>query len=209
VQWHREKTKNDYHGTWVSSSCEGFGLVFRLKQAKSQVVQDVLGFLYSKELIHALAELYELPLDRIHYDAGLQKYLDGYEISPHPDIRRKALTFMVNLNPNPQADQVEHHTHLLRFHPNYSYVGEYWKGNSQTDRCWVPWDWCKTESEHRCNNSMMLFQPANDTLHGVHARYDHLTYQRTQLYGNFWHVDYPSIPQPWWENFVIPARTDK
>jgi hypothetical protein len=115
---------------------------------------------------------------------------------------------MVNLNPNPRAGQAEHHTHLLRFQSNYTYVEEYWNGNPQRERCWVPWDWCKTELEHRLNNSMMLFQPGNATLHGVHASYDHLTYQRTQLYGKFWHLDFPSIPPPWWENFVVGVRTD-
>jgi hypothetical protein len=71
VKWHREKLKNEYLGTWVSSSCEGFGLVFRLKQPRSQVIQDVLGFLYSDQLKQTLADLYEIPIDRVRYDAGL------------------------------------------------------------------------------------------------------------------------------------------
>ncbi len=40
---------------------------------------------------HCLAEKFRINEHTVFYDAGIQKYLDGYEISPHTDIRKKLL----------------------------------------------------------------------------------------------------------------------
>ena len=37
---------------------------------------------------------FNINTDSYRSDIGIQKFLDGYEISPHPDIRSKAITFM-------------------------------------------------------------------------------------------------------------------
>ena len=47
---------------------------------------------------------------KVHTDAGIQKYLHGYEISPHPDIRAKALTWMLNINPGDATGSTNFHT---------------------------------------------------------------------------------------------------
>ncbi|MGD0731415.1 MAG: hypothetical protein ABR956_09120, partial [Terracidiphilus sp.] len=140
------------------------------------------------------------------YDAGIQKYLDGYEISPHPDIRAKALTYMININPGTNSENREHHTNYLKFRDEFKYVQSYWEGHPNQDRCWVPWEWCDVVKVQRENNSMVIFSPDNTTLHAVKARYDHLSSQRTQLYGNLWYnwfrkreFDYT----PKWEEFQI------
>ena len=58
-----------------------------------------------------IANKFNIKLEECKFDGGIQKYLDGYEISPHPDIRSKAATFMININPNKESERMNHHTH--------------------------------------------------------------------------------------------------
>ncbi len=200
VKWHREKAP-DHPLTY--SSCEGFGMTLRLTNAESPIVSDVIEFLNGGEFQRTLAAKFDVKMDDVFYDAGIQKYLDGYEISPHPDIRRKALTYMVNVNPGADSEREEHHTHYLQLRDAYKYVGAYWEGNADKDRCWVPWSWCESKKVQCANNSIVIFSPSNDTIHGVKAKYDHLRYQRTQLYGNFWYHETVAERAASWEQLVI------
>lgn len=200
LNWHQHK-RSDHR--YNNTSCEGFGVTLRLLQPKSAAIQKLTEFLNSEEFRTAIAEKFGIPMDEVFYDAGIQKYLDGYEISPHPDIRKKALTYMVNINSDPESEKNEHHTHYLQFKDSHKYVQSYWEGNPDSDRCWVPWSWCDTKKIQNENNSIVIFSPANNTLHGVKARYDHLKYQRTQLYGNFWYNEARTTKHPAWESFVI------
>ena len=169
------------------SACESAGVVLRLFKPSSQILSDLKLFIESKEFNYCLAEKFDLNLDNCTVDTGIQKYLDEYEISPHPDLRKKALTYMVNINPSENSINQNHHTHYLKFKPERVYVREYWRGNPLSERCWVPWDWCKTLKQQKKNNSIVIFAPSFDTLHAVKANYNHLKYQRTQIYGNLWH----------------------
>lgn len=169
------------------SACESAGVVLRLLKPSSQILSDLKFFIESKEFNFCLAEKFDLNLDYCTVDTGIQKYLDEYEISPHPDLRKKALTYMVNINPSENSINQNHHTHYLKFKPERDYIREYWRGNPLTERCWVPWDWCKTVKQQKKNNSIVIFAPTFDTLHAVKANYNHLKYQRTQIYGNLWH----------------------
>jgi hypothetical protein len=200
VKWHREKARNP---ALHNSSCEGFGVTLRLAQASSPIVSDVVDFMNGSDFREALAAKFDVDLGAVFYDAGIQKYLDGYEISPHPDIRRKALTYMVNVNPGTGSEREEHHTHYLRLRDAYSYVGSYWAGHPGQDRGWIPWSWCESRKIQAANNSIVIFSPDNDTLHGVKAAYDHLRYQRTQLYGNLWYHATAAERAPSWEQLVI------
>ena len=201
LSWHRNKVKSQRSNT----SCEGFGVVVRLEQIASDIVRDLYRFVRSDELASTIGRCFGVDIDACRYDAGIQKYMDGYEISPHPDLRRKAATFMVNLNPNPDSEQVDHHTYLMKFRDEWSYVEHFWKHNPNVDRCWVPWGWCDTVKKHVANNSMVIFAPSHDSLHAVRAEYNHLAYQRTQLYGNLWyeHVDVETRVR--WEDLVVKS----
>ena len=75
----------------------------------------------SKSFIDALLSKFNISGVDIEYDAGIQKYLDGYEISPHPDIRRKLLTFMVNIKPSNSSESNNHHTHIQSFKKVFFY----------------------------------------------------------------------------------------
>ena len=85
-----------------------------------------------------------------------------------------------------ESEKLDHHTHYMKFKKAYSYIEEFWEGNPDVDRAWVPWDWATTVKQQFKNNSIVLFSPSNSTLHSVKANYDHLITQRTQLYGNLW-----------------------
>lgn len=187
------------------SSVEGVGLVMRLAEPRSTTMSALVDFLNSKALHEALARKFEINLDEISTEMGVQKYFCGYEISPHPDINRKALTFMVNINPAKNSEQINYHTHYLKFEDSRSYVQRYWEGNPKSDRCWVPWEWCKTVKQQVANNSIVIFAPSADTIHAVKAEYDHFETQRTQLYGNFWFNDVETDKKPEWQDFEIKA----
>jgi hypothetical protein len=169
------------------SACESSGVVLRLMKPNTKILIDLKNFIESKEFNLVIAEKFNLDLEQCSIDTGIQKYLDGYEISPHPDLRKKALTFMININTSEQAFKVSYHTHYLEFKINKNYVKEYWKGNPYAERCWIPWDWCVTKKQQKNNNSIVIFSPSFDSLHAIKANYSHLKNQRTQIYGNLWY----------------------
>jgi hypothetical protein len=77
----------------------------------------------------------------------------------------------------------------LRFKPEKQFIAEFWKNDNTFDPDWVPWEWCETMKLLNKNNSLVMFAPSHDTLHAVKLRYDHLPFQRTQIYGNLWYTD--------------------
>ena len=197
INWHKEKNISSAS----SNTCEGFGITFRLSNPKSTIISELNDFLMSKSFIDALLSKFNISGVDIEYDAGIQKYLDGYEISPHPDIRRKLLTFMVNINPSNSSESNNHHTHIQSFKKKYSFISDFWRDNRHIERAWVPWEWSNTEFIHNQNNSLIVFAPDNKTLHAVKADYDHLKYQRTQLYGNIWRKSKKKLKAMNWEKF--------
>ena len=203
IKWRNKESDFDNVNT-----CEGFGITFRLKRSYSKLLEGYISFFRSEELKNCLCEKFNLNSEQTTYDSGFLKYLDGYEISPHPDVRKKALTFMLNVNPNPNSEKESHHAHFCNFKPHMSYVQEYWKGNKHADRSWVPWDWCETKFLHNANNSITIFAPDNDTMHGVKANYNHLKYQRTQFYGNLWHKKEILQFKPNWQDFIINSSKE-
>jgi hypothetical protein len=206
LDWHKERGQQTSHN---NSACEGFGMTLRLYAANSPIVQDLMGFINGAEFQETLATKFGIGMPDVFYDSGIQKYLDGYEISPHPDIRKKALTYMVNINPGTASESQEHHTHYMRFNSEFKYVQAYWEGRPEAQRCWVPWDWCTTDKVQKDNNSIVIFSPANDTLHAVKTKYDHLADQRTQLYGNFWYHENTTKYAPEWEDLQIKFSEPK
>ena len=161
------------------------GMTFRLA-AKSGFLQELMEFLESPQFIGALCNKFSLPED-LSYDGGIQKNLRGYQISPHPDTSRKALTWMVNINSHPGAQaQLDMHTHLLEFTDQYRYIYDFWEFND-VDPVWVPWSWTRTSKLLSINNSITVFQPSSRSLHAVRVTEDHLIHQRNQIYGNLWY----------------------
>jgi hypothetical protein len=178
--------KNSSRMRRTHPACEGQGMALRLQEPKSERVRALTDF-FASEVLHELLRK-KFGIDRrTTFDGGLHKYLQAYEISPHPDIRSKALTWMLNLNPANNSEHLNIHTHYLKFKPERSFITELWKHNPTLETCWVPWDWCTTVKRQTENNSMVIFSPRWDTMHAVKTDYDHLATQRTQMYGNLWY----------------------
>ena len=181
-------------------TCEGFGIALRLKKLQNNILLKLNKFFESPIFKKTLEEKFNITRST-SIDAGLQKYLHGYEISPHPDIRKKALTYMLNVNPSDNSENLDIHTHYLTFKPRQRFIGEFWRYNEDYDTCWVPWEWCNTIKQQRRNNSIVIFAPSWETLHAIKLNYDHLQSQRTQFYGNLWYQDAPELPTIYYDQF--------
>jgi len=203
LRWHSERNKKSQHHT----ACEGFGYVMRLVGQETPILRELEAFLKSERFLNAICSRFNISLAEVHYDGGIQKYLDGYEISPHPDIRRKAATYMVNINPSDFSEHMNHHTHFMKLKSTRKYVQTLWEGNPSIERAWVPWDWADTIKQQSRNNSIVLFAPSNNTLHAVKSDYDHLVTQRTQLYGNLWFDTSNATKALTWEHLDLLSNT--
>ena len=167
---------------------EGFGITFRLIRYKNPKMEELIAYLNGDEFKTAMEEKFGITRPN-RIETAIQKYLTGYEISPHPDIRSKCLTYLVNINTSEASEGMDFHTHMMTFKPEKRFIYEFWKNNQAVDTDWVPWDWCETRKFIRKNNSLIMFAPSYDTLHAIKLRYDHLPFQRTQIYGNLWYTD--------------------
>jgi hypothetical protein len=185
----------------LHAACEGKGMALRCTSPQSEAVQSLDAFFRSPKLTELLSRKFDVTATTA-LDCGLQKYLNGYEISPHPDIRRKALTWMLNVNPGENTEAEDYHTHYMTFRREWDFVQNFWRDTPQAETCWVPWQWCETQKRQAANNSIVIFAPRYDTLHGIRAHYDHLPAQRTQFYGNLWYKP-RSLPfKPQFEDFA-------
>jgi len=165
---------------------EAVGISFRMKRYDDPLLQELVDFLNTTEFHDSIKAKFGAT-EPTYVETAIQKYMDGYEISPHPDIRKKCLTYMVNINPVDNSEDLNYHTHYCTFKPEYQPVQDFWRDTPKWNTCWVPWDWCTTNYRQTKNNSIVMFRPNYDTLHAVRAHYNHLTTQRTQIYGNLWY----------------------
>ena len=184
---------------------EGYGMVFRMFEYKSDILKEIKKIFESQIFKKTLAEKFDIDSKDLIFDWGIQKYLDGYEISPHPDIRKKALTFMININNEENSEKLNYHTKYLKLKDKYNYIQDIWNENKDIDRCWVPWNWAEEVKNQPKNNSIVIFSPSNDTWHAVKANYNHLKSQRTQIYGNLWYKDTNTIKTNW-KSYDVVSR---
>ena len=169
----------------TNTPVEMVGITFRLISYKNDLIKELIKYMNSNIFHEALKNKFNIKNKTI-ITTAIQKNLTGYEISPHPDIRSKCLTYLLNINNNIDIEKEDCHTHLLEFKEEYKYKQKFWKENLKIQREWVPWNWCNTIKTMNKNNSMLIFQPDSDppTLHAIRLKYNHLKYQRTQIYGN-------------------------
>jgi hypothetical protein len=181
-------------GTPVSS----YGITFRLSKVKNQKISEILNYMNGDEFKNALETKFQIS-NKTKIITAIQKNLSHYEISPHPDIRGKALTYLLNINKGPHVDDKPVHTHLLEFNEEWKHIKNYWENNIDVERTWVPWEWCNTVKTTNKNNSIVLFAPSNDTLHAAKMIYDHNKFQRTQVYGNLMYVERKQMIKKGWK----------
>jgi hypothetical protein len=187
--------------TDTHAACEGKGMAVRCTDLRSDAVRSLDSFFRSPELRDLLRRKFGITTPT-QLDCGLQKYLNGYEISPHPDIRQKALTWMFNVNPGGNTEEKDYHTHYMTLRPEWNFIQKFWRDTPEAETCWLPWQWCETQARQRANNSIVVFSPRHDTLHAVRAHYDHLPAQRTQFYGNLWYKPHRLPFRPEFEDFA-------
>ena len=169
---------------------EGVGIAYNLQNTNNIFIKDLLSFLNGPSFHKTLCDKFDIK-ESTRVTTRIQKYLTGYEISPHPDIRQKSLTYLLNINKNSESENLDIHTHLLKLKEDYKFIYEYWENHTKENRAWVSWDWCNIEKTINKNNSLVIFKPSNYSLHAVKLNYDHLKQQRTQIYGNLMFVAPP------------------
>ena len=162
---------------------ESYGITYRLIDATNNTIKELVEYMNGSEFKQALEEKFNIT-NKTRIDTAIQKNLSHYEISPHPDVREKELTYLLNINKDDRAESLSIHTHLLKFKDEWSFIRDYWLNNKEKNTTWVPWDWCESCFQTRKNNSIVIFKPSVDTLHAVKMIYDHTKFQRTQIYGN-------------------------
>ena len=162
---------------------ESYGITFRLSSYENIKVENLINYLNGEEFKYALEEKFNITEGNSIITA-IQKNLTKYEITPHPDTKRKALTYLLNINKDDSIEGYDVHTHLLKFKKEYEHIYKIWDDCKELDRCWVPWNLCHSTKTVRKNNSIVLFSPTSHTLHAVKLDYPHLEFQRTQIYGN-------------------------
>ena len=185
--WSKYKSNLNNKSIYKTNIVEGVGITFRLnnKQIYKNKIKDLIKFMNSDKFHNILRKKFDIKKDTTIISA-IQKNLSCYEISPHPDIRAKSLTYLLNINNNEKAEQPNNNTKLLKFKNKYKYIPKFWEKNQNIDRCWVSWDICNIIKTLTDNNSIVIFKPADNppSLHAVKLKYNHLEFQRTQIYGN-------------------------
>ena len=174
---------SDIKSGMKGADTEGVGIAYNLTNIVNPFIKDLIEFLNSPMFQGALRNKFGIQ-NQTHITTRIQKYVTGYEISPHPDTRTKALTYLLNINKDDRAEDLDIHTGLLKFKDDYKFIYDYWNNNPSQNRSWVAWDWCTIEKSVTKNNSIVLFKPSNYSLHSVKLNYNHLPFQRTQVYGN-------------------------
>ena len=188
---------NDFPKGRKGNPVESFGITFRLGKYDNPFIDRLVTYLNSSEFKLALINKFDIKF-KTRIITAIQKNLSHYEISPHPDVREKALTYLLNINKDSSVDDENVHTHLLEFKDDWKFIPEYWRTNLSKNRCWIPWEWCNSKKVCSKNNSIVLFAPNIDTLHAIKMEYDHTKFQRTQLYGNLMGVG-DIVPQMNWK----------
>ena len=102
---------------------ENIGITFRLHNHKNKIIEKLLEFMNSNEFHKSLKDKFNIN-EKTTIISAIQKNLTGYEISPHPDIRQKCLTYLLNINNNSEIENLDCNTHLLEFKDKYKYIQE-------------------------------------------------------------------------------------
>lgn len=167
------------------------GIAFKLlkrRLEKNNLLKSLVRFMNSSVFHYCLRNKFSIK-ESTDIKSSVQKHLSGYEVSPHPGSRTKALIYSLNVNPSSELEKMKVHTRLLSLKPEYEYVKRFWDKNPDYDTTFLPWSWCSTKKIINENNSLIIFSPSNETTHAEKLKYNHLLFQRTQIKGELLYKD--------------------
>lgn len=186
-----EKKYKKVHYPGAKSSTEeltnrptGKGLVYALKEEYSKNNIKLKTILDSDEFKQALFKKLNIPKNIDGWNVyQINKDLNGYEISPHPDITGKVITYQINLSNTNALDNYDLGTKFHTIKPEcLKYIKELSKKKS---RPWGKWEWFDegTSIPYK-QNTFMAFAPSDISYHSVKLEnYPQEKYQRTMLRG--------------------------
>lgn len=163
----------------------GKGLVYSLKRNILQNNSSLIYFLDSDKLKEVLFNKF----NKKNIDGWnvyqINKDLNGYEISPHPDVTGKVITYQINLTNTNYLNNYNLSTKLHKIKPEYKNKIEELK--KKETRPWGKWEWFD-EGIHipYIKNTFFAFAPSDNTYHSVKLEnYPQDNFQRTMLRGFF------------------------
>ena len=162
----------------------GIGLVYALKEEYSKNNIELNTILTSKDFKEVLFKKFKIPTNIDGWNVfQINKDLNGYEISPHPDITGKVITYQINLSNMDTLDNYDLGTKLHRIKPEcLKYIKEI---SSIKKRPWGKWEWFDEGiSIPYKQNTFMAFAPSDISYHSVKLEnYPQEKCQRTMLRG--------------------------
>ena len=162
----------------------GVGLVYALKEEYSKNNIKLNKILNSEDFKNVLFKKLNIPINIDGWNVfQINKDLNGYEISPHPDITGKVITYQINLSNTDNLDNYDLSTKFHSIKPEcLKYIDALSKKNK---RPWGKWEWFdKGKSIPYKQNTFMAFAPSDISYHSVKLEnYPQEKYQRTMLRG--------------------------
>lgn len=162
----------------------GIGLVYALKEEYLKNNIKLNTFLDSNDFKQILMEKLNIPKNIDGWNVyQINKDLNGYEISPHPDITGKVITYQLNLTNTNILDDYDLSTKFHTIKPECEkYIKEL---TIKKDRPWGKWEWFdKGKKIPYKQNTFMAFAPSDISYHSVKLEnYPQEKYQRTMLRG--------------------------
>ncbi len=162
----------------------GVGLVYALKEDYHKNNVKLNKVLNSEDFKKVLFKKLNIPKNIDGWNVyQINKDLNGYEISPHPDITGKVITYQINLS---NTDILDNYDLSTKFHTIKPECLKYIKELSKKKlRPWGKWEWFdKGKSITYTQNTFMAFAPSDISYHSVKLEnYPQEKYQRTMLRG--------------------------
>lgn len=162
----------------------GKDLVYSLKKEYFENNIELNNILKSEEFKKELFKKLNVPKNIDGWNIyQINKDLNGYEISPHPDITGKVVTYQLNLTNTDSLDNYDLATKFHTIKPDcVKYIRELYKIKP---RPWGKWEWFdKGKSIPYKKNTFMAFAPSDFSYHSVKLEnYPQEENQRTMLRG--------------------------
>lgn len=176
-------------GSNLLSRPTGKGLVYKLADKcadKPDGIRTQLhNFLVGKDsqVANVLLAKFGLEVNSGWNTYEYNKDLNGYEISPHPDVSGKLVTYQLNLAKDEKLARYNLATRLLKL--KLDHYDDVTKLSKTRDRPWGLWEWFnEITSVPFVGNTFFTFAPSDNTYHAVKLQeYPENEQQRTMIRG--------------------------